>query len=182
MLRWEGEPQDVCLVIQVLHKLYYQRVTFLREYKAPKIESPLDFQRFLAIFRSSIRLGIFGLLPLAITLVIYGYHFRKVCNLHILWATGLNFLKALILIIWAPWKTTKVSIWLESWSKIGFFVKNRSLDDSGIGDSQTMNDEMEGIAWSWQSIDGALVKAPLALEAVGRNPTDRGKREASATY
>jgi len=33
---------------------------------------------------------------------------------------------------------------------------------------------MEGISWSWQSIDGALVKAPLVLEAVGRNPTDRG--------
>jgi transposase len=37
-------------------------------------------------------------------------------------------------------------------------------------------DEMEGIAWSWQSIDGAVVKAPLALEAVGPNPTDRGKK------
>jgi transposase len=37
-------------------------------------------------------------------------------------------------------------------------------------------DEMEGIAWSWQSIDGATVKAPLALEAVGANPTDRGKK------
>jgi hypothetical protein len=36
-------------------------------------------------------------------------------------------------------------------------------------------DEIEGIAWSWQSIDGAMVKAPLALEAVGANPTDRGK-------
>jgi putative transposase len=35
---------------------------------------------------------------------------------------------------------------------------------------------MEGIAWSWQSIDGAMVKAPLAQEAVGRNPTDRGKK------
>ncbi len=34
---------------------------------------------------------------------------------------------------------------------------------------------MEGIAWNWQSVDGALVKAPLAREAVGRNPTDRGK-------
>lgn len=37
-------------------------------------------------------------------------------------------------------------------------------------------DDMEGIAWSWQSIDGAMVKAPLALEAVGANPTDRGKK------
>jgi transposase len=37
-------------------------------------------------------------------------------------------------------------------------------------------DEMEGISWSWQSIDAALLKAPLAQEAVGRNPTDRGKK------
>ena len=37
-------------------------------------------------------------------------------------------------------------------------------------------DEMEGIAWRWQSIDGAMVKAPLAQEAVGPNPTYRGKK------
>jgi transposase len=37
-------------------------------------------------------------------------------------------------------------------------------------------DEMQGIAWTWQSIDGSLSKAPLAQEAVGPNPTDRGKK------
>src|ERR1700730_9472061 len=37
-------------------------------------------------------------------------------------------------------------------------------------------DEMEGIAWRWQSIDGTMVKAPLAQESVGPNPTDRGKK------
>jgi putative transposase len=41
--------------------------------------------------------------------------------------------------------------------------------------------EVHGIAWSWQSADGCLVKAPLASRAdraagVGRNPTDRGKQ------
>jgi len=41
-------------------------------------------------------------------------------------------------------------------------------------------DELEGIAWAWQSIDGAIVKAPLALEAVGPNPTDRGKKRDQA--
>lgn len=85
-------------------KLYYQRVrTFLREYKAPKITLPFHFQHILAFLRSSIRLGILGrerfqywkiliwtlvrrpgLLPLAITLSIYGYHFRKICTSHIL--------------------------------------------------------------------------------------------------
>ncbi len=85
-------------------KHYYQRVkAFLREYKAPKIESPpLDFQRVLAFFRSSIRLGVFGkerfqywkilgwtlfrrpqLFSLAITLAIYGHHFRKIFKSYI---------------------------------------------------------------------------------------------------
>ncbi|MBW1740933.1 MAG: B12-binding domain-containing radical SAM protein [Deltaproteobacteria bacterium] len=86
------------------HKLYYQRVkTLLKEYKAPKAEVPLDFQRFLAFLRSNIRLGVFGkerfqywklllwtlfrrpeLLSLAITLSIYGHHFRKICEQYIL--------------------------------------------------------------------------------------------------
>jgi radical SAM superfamily enzyme YgiQ (UPF0313 family) len=85
-------------------KTYYERVkTFLKEYKAPKKDIQLDFQRFLALFRSSIRLGVFGkerfhywnlllwtlrkrpqLLPLAITFAIYGHHFRKVCEMHLL--------------------------------------------------------------------------------------------------
>ena len=81
-------------------KHYYQRVkTFLREYDRLKMEVPLDCQRFLAVFRSIIRLGIFGkerfryweillwtlvlhpkLIPLAVTLTIYGHHFRKHCE------------------------------------------------------------------------------------------------------
>ena len=76
---------------------YYQRLrTFLREYRAPKIKASVDFQHFLAFFRSIYHLGIIGkerihywklliwtrfrrpkLLPLAITLAIYGHHFRK---------------------------------------------------------------------------------------------------------
>ena len=39
--------------------------------------------------------------------------------------------------------------------------------------------EMEAISWEWPSIDGAMVKAALAQETVGPNPTDRGKKEAS---
>ncbi len=37
-------------------------------------------------------------------------------------------------------------------------------------------DDLKGIEWDWQSIDGAMVKAPLAQESVGKNPTDRGKK------
>ena len=83
---------------------YYERVkTFLREYKPPKIRTPLDMTQVIAFFRSILRLGILGkerlqywklflwtlfrrprLFPLAITLAIYGYHFRQVIDLHIL--------------------------------------------------------------------------------------------------
>jgi radical SAM superfamily enzyme YgiQ (UPF0313 family) len=85
-------------------KHYYRRVkVFLREFGTPKVDTRLDLQRFLAFFRSSIRLGILGkerfhywylvtwtlvrkprLLPLAITLAIYGHHFRRICEIHIL--------------------------------------------------------------------------------------------------
>jgi transposase len=41
-------------------------------------------------------------------------------------------------------------------------------------------DELEGIAWAWQSIDGAMVTAPLALDTVGPNPTDRGNKRHEA--
>jgi radical SAM superfamily enzyme YgiQ (UPF0313 family) len=77
---------------------YYKRaMTFFREYQRPKIRTPLDFQRLLAVLRASIRLGVFGrerfqywkifswtlfrrpqLFPLTITFAIYGHHFRKV--------------------------------------------------------------------------------------------------------
>jgi hypothetical protein len=29
-------------------------------------------------------------------------------------------------------------------------------------------DEMRGLGWEWQSVDGSMVKAPLTREAVGR--------------
>jgi transposase len=54
------------------------------------------------------------------------------------------------------------------WARDGLFSK---LWEAGI----TEYDELKGIAWDWQSIDGAMTKAPLAQESVGRNPTDRGK-------
>lgn len=43
-------------------------------------------------------------------------------------------------------------------------------------------DNMEGIAWRWQSMDGAMFKAPLAQEQVGPNPTDRGKKWEQAAF
>jgi transposase len=55
----------------------------------------------------------------------------------------------------------------QRWQREGLFVK---LWQAGLAEY----DEMEGIAWRWQSIDGAMGKAPLAQHCVGANPTDRG--------
>lgn len=83
---------------------YYRRVkTFFREYKAPKIKTKIKFCHILALFRSIYHLGILGrercqfwdlllwtgfhrreLLPMAVTFAVYGYHFRKVSELHVL--------------------------------------------------------------------------------------------------
>ncbi|CAG1770238.1 partial Hopanoid C-2 methylase, partial [uncultured bacterium] len=84
-------------------RYYYQRVkTFLREYKPSPISVPLDFQYIMAFFRTIVRLGIIGkerlqywnllfwtlfnrprLFPQAVTLAIYGYHFRLVYERHV---------------------------------------------------------------------------------------------------
>jgi len=84
-------------------QFYYERVlTFLREYQPPQIRFHLEPQYILALGRSIYQLGIRGverahywrlffwtlfrrprLFPLAITLAIYGFHFRQVVELHI---------------------------------------------------------------------------------------------------
>lgn len=55
------------------------------------------------------------------------------------------------------------------WEKAGVF---EAIWRAGLAEY----DQMAGIAWRWQSIDGAMFKAPLAQESVGKNPTDRGKK------
>ena len=88
-------------------KEYYRRVrTLLREYRPPRMRARLDpgflRQQALAFARSIVRLGIVGrerieywklvawtlvrrpkLLPMAVTLAIYGYHFRLITELHV---------------------------------------------------------------------------------------------------
>ncbi len=57
----------------------------------------------------------------------------------------------------------------QRWQQEGFFLK---IWKAGLAEY----DGMEGIAWRWQSVDGAMGRAPLAQECVGPNPTDRGKK------
>jgi len=71
----------------------------LREYQPPKLSCSLSWSNFMAFLRANLRLGIFGrerfqywglllwtsfhrptLFPLAVTLAIYGHHFRRTCR------------------------------------------------------------------------------------------------------
>jgi radical SAM superfamily enzyme YgiQ (UPF0313 family) len=81
-------------------KPYYRRIrTFLREYQAPRISRSLSWTSIMAFARANLRLGVlgrerfqyWGLLfwtlcrrpshfSLAVTLSIYGHHFRKICR------------------------------------------------------------------------------------------------------
>jgi len=70
---------------------------------------------------------------------------------------------------------SSVHSYFLKWLRAGFFL---NLWRAGLAEY----DEMEGIAWEWQSIDGSTVKAPLAIECVGKNPTDRGKKWEQAKY
>jgi putative transposase len=57
----------------------------------------------------------------------------------------------------------------QDWEQKGFFLR---LWQVGLQEY----DELEGIQWEWQAVDGAMTKAPLGKAATGANPTDRGKK------
>jgi transposase len=65
--------------------------------------------------------------------------------------------------------SSAVHRYFRFWCEQGFFGK---LWSAGL----EQYDELKGIDWTWLSADGCMSKAPLAQEAVGKNPTDRGKK------
>jgi radical SAM superfamily enzyme YgiQ (UPF0313 family) len=87
--------KDVVSHLYAPENYYARAITFLREVKPPKFTIPMDASYVRAFFRSVARLGIVGeervhywklffwtlfrkpaVFPLAITIAIYGYHFR----------------------------------------------------------------------------------------------------------
>ncbi|MGA7923737.1 MAG: IS5 family transposase [Thermoplasmata archaeon] len=58
--------------------------------------------------------------------------------------------------------------WFEKWRAAGLFQQL-------WWQILLAYDDEVGIDWTWQSLDGALGKAPLGGTATGPNPTDRGK-------
>lgn len=83
---------------------YYQRVkAFLQDYRPPQVRSAMGLGYKMALFHALYRLGLLGrerlyfwqvllwtlckrprLFPQAVTLAIYGYHFRTICERYIL--------------------------------------------------------------------------------------------------
>lgn len=57
----------------------------------------------------------------------------------------------------------------RQWESQGFFLR---FWQAGLQEY----DELAGIGWDWQCVDGSTVKAPFAQAAVGPAPTDRGKQ------
>jgi putative transposase len=57
----------------------------------------------------------------------------------------------------------------RQWREAGVFVR---LWQEGL----ITFDQLKGLDWEWQAMDGAMTKAPLGGETTGRNPTDRSKR------
>jgi transposase len=64
---------------------------------------------------------------------------------------------------------SSVHSYFSEWAAAGVF---RRMWEEGL----IAYDLLKGIGWEWQSVDGCMVKAPLARETVGNNPTDRGKK------
>ena len=69
---------------------------------------------------------------------------------------------------------SSVHKYFQEWREAGVF---KALWERGVA----LYDEQKGIGWRWQAIDGAKFKAPMGVDGVGRNPTDRGKKRHRAT-
>jgi len=57
----------------------------------------------------------------------------------------------------------------QEWQQAGVF---QALWQAGVLEY----DQVKGLNWEWQAMDGAMTKAPLGGESTGPNPTDRGKK------
>ncbi|TWU01267.1 IS5 family transposase [Stieleria varia] len=58
--------------------------------------------------------------------------------------------------------------YFQQWAELGIFgqLSNIAIETC---------DQLNGLDWQWQSVDGAVTKAPRGGEKTGTYPTDRGK-------
>ena len=62
-----------------------------------------------------------------------------------------------------------IHLHFQQWHRAGFFV---ALWRSGLAEY----DEMEGIAWDWQSVDGAMAESSAGGGVRGGQPYGSGKK------
>jgi transposase len=70
---------------------------------------------------------------------------------------------------------SSIHAYFQKWVEEGVF---EAIWKAGLAEY----DDLEGVAWLWQSVDAGMNKAPLGKEAVGPNPTDRGKKRIQAVH
>jgi putative transposase len=58
--------------------------------------------------------------------------------------------------------------YFQEWVQLGIFARLWQI-------ALELYDDLVGLDWRWQSVDGAMTKAPLGGESTGKNPTDRAK-------
>jgi hypothetical protein len=71
----------------------------------------------------------------------------------------------------------------EFWERVEPLIPRCAFARQGRQASHARYDELEGIEWEWQSVDGVMSKAPTKAplgkgasgQATGKNPTDRAK-------
>lgn len=65
--------------------------------------------------------------------------------------------------------SSSVHRYFRYWESSGVFHK---IWEKGLA----IYDDMNGVAWTWQTLDGSHTKAPIGNETVGKSPVDRGKK------
>lgn len=70
-------------------------------------------------------------------------------------------------------KGSNIHRYFQLWEQAGFFeaIWAYALEEY---------DDLIGLDWEWQSLDGCMTKSPISQESVGKNPTDRGKKRYKA--
>ncbi len=58
--------------------------------------------------------------------------------------------------------------YFQEWLEAGLFDR---IWDLGVG----KYDELEGVSWEWQTVDGSRMKTPLEQEIIGRSPARHSK-------
>lgn len=72
-------------------------------------------------------------------------------------------------------ETSYVPDFIESAKQVAVSITAAGFFEKFWAKDQEKYDELEGIGWKWQSVDGCMAKEPLAQESVRKNTAACGK-------